>query len=104
LSKAQGSLKSPGQVKGGGELAVSGSVITGGTMTLRNKKGTLTIEIIGNAAIPTTKKGRLALTFEILDGTNKFAGQHGHGTIVVQTTAGKNPRGGTFTANVKSQV
>jgi hypothetical protein len=102
LNKASGSLKTPGQVKGGGSLDLVGTTITGGTMTLQNKKGTLTIEIIGNAAIPTTKKGKLTLSFEILDGTNKFAGQHGHGTLVVKTTAGKNPTAGTFTAIVKS--
>jgi hypothetical protein len=89
-----------GTVKGSGILLLDGGSISGGTLQFGNKKGLVTLNLVGTVPLPTSAKAKLTLTFAITGGTGAFANLGG--TVVAKLTiTARSVTTGTFTGTVK---
>ena len=96
-------VQNVGAVKGTGVLRFQAGVIDGGTLTLGNKKGQLTLDLVGAAPLPASAKAKITLNLVVAGGTGVFSSLHG-GAVANLTIKAKSLTTGTFSGTVKTAI
>jgi hypothetical protein len=89
-----------GAVKGSGVLNLGEGAVTGGTLTFGNKKGQITLDLVGSVPLPAAVQSKVTLNLVIAGGTGVFGSLSGPAVanLTIKATA---PTAGTFGGTVK---
>jgi hypothetical protein len=101
-----GSIQGLGQVTATGALVSPGFIANGyvgGTLTLQNANGTLTLQLVGPSQLGFAPLPN-HFDYTIVSATGAYTGMHGSGTIDLQLQPNSSGPGGTFTMNLQGNV